>query len=81
MAPDPIEVFIGIGRIDADKKNIRLQAIKNHIIDDAAMVIEQQVILSLKRLHARDIVGRDTLTQLQRSFAADFDFPHVAHVK
>ena len=76
-----MKVFIRVRRVDANKKYRRRQAIKNDVVDDTAVFVEQQVILRLKGLHARNVIGADALAQIESSFAADFDLAHVAHIE
>ncbi len=69
------------GCVNANKKNILLQAIKNHVVDHAALFVEQQVVLRLEQLGTRQVVGGHALAKIQSPFAAHFDLTHVTHVK
>ena len=81
LALDPMKVFIRVRRVDANKKYCCRQAIKNDVVDDTAVFVEQQVILRLKGLHTRNVIGADALAQIESSLAADFDLAHVAHIE
>src|SRR5207237_7909972 len=39
----PTKILVAVGSVDADKIHVGLQAIKNDIVDDAALLVEQQV--------------------------------------
>ena len=43
MVIQPDEILFGICGVDANQKNVLFQTIKDHVVDDAAALIEQQL--------------------------------------
>ena len=46
-------------------------------VDDAALVIQKQIVLRLKDFYTRNVVGRNSLTEFHRVRSLDLYLPHV----
>ncbi len=63
------------------KISFGLDPINNHVVDHAALLVEQKTVLRLRNLQARHIVGCQPLAKLQRPGAAHLDLAHVADIE
>jgi hypothetical protein len=46
----PAKIFIAVGGVHADEKVMRVEAINDDIVDHAALIVQDEVVVSLERL-------------------------------
>src|SRR5260370_30371127 len=74
---DPVEILVGVRRVDYQQVVFLVDTIDQQIVYYATIRISQHRVLDLVVLQPAYVVGRHALEQVERARALDFDFSHV----
>src|SRR5580700_1282903 len=76
-----VVILFLVGGVDAQKVVVAGDFMDQHVVHEAAMLVEQSGVLDLARLEAAGGVGGDEIGELKRLRAGDVDLAHVADIE
>src|SRR5438034_1075310 len=79
MLAKPAQVLFAVGGVDHHEKAF-LAVVDDEVVDDAALRVEQQVVLRLAEAELRKVIGDEVLQELER-VTRDPEPAHVGHVE
>jgi len=81
MPFQPREIFLDLRGIDDEQKFRLADSIKNQIINDAAVIIEEKSVLPLTDVQLRYIISQHGIEPVARAISRDDELPHMRNIE
>src|SRR5438309_7111240 len=81
MPFQPRKIFLDLRGIDDEQKFRLADSIKNQIINDAAVIIEEKSVLPLTDVQLRYIIGQHAVEPVTRIIPRDDELSHVRNIE
>ena len=78
---EPVEVGLAVRGVDDEQVPVRVEAVGDQVVDDAAVVVREQRVLRVAGLELRDVVREQLLEELPRLRPLDLELAHVRDVE
>src|SRR5438128_11981515 len=81
MPFQPREIFLDLRGIYDEQKFRLADSIKNQIINDAAVIIEEKSVLPLTDVQLRYIISQHGIEPVARAISRDDELPHMRNIE
>src|SRR5207302_6103593 len=81
MPFQPREIFLDLRGIDDEQKFRLADSIKNQIINDAAVIIEEKSVLPLTDVQLRYIISQHVIEPVARAISRDDELSHMRNIE
>src|SRR5947207_12457077 len=81
MPFQPHKIFLDLRGIDDEQKFRLADSIKNQIINDAGVIIEEKSVLPLSDVQLRYIIGQHGIEPVARAISQDDELPHMRNIE
>src|SRR5437016_628534 len=81
MSFQPRKILLDLRRINDEQKYPVAKSVKNQIINDAAVIVEEKSILPLTDIQLRDIIGQHGVEPVTRAVSRDDELSHVRNIE
>ena len=74
-------VLVDLRRVDDEKKFLLARAVKDQVVDHAALIVQHQRVLALAHAELRHVIGQHAVEEAARARTAHEEFAHVRDVE